>query len=297
MEEYFAFDDIEEFYKEWYKNLPISWEEFKRRGIWQDTTREKDYELYERALTKEELEGSNWTEKDGKPAEGKLVMGSSGKAIGIIKDGKPVRGFPTPNRLITVYDPIFPEAAKAVGLPLSDGNAAPLATWHPVPEHENLSDDRYIFSTFKWNVHTQGRSGHWKYSAEIVHTNPVFMHPDTGKKLGLKEGDSVEIAVLRPQGHTYRAGEEGVMGSFKNHVRFLKGMHPRVMMCSHHVGHWEHGLVGQAGVEKTGPAEGKSAKLADPDLKGKELYQALSDEAMSAIRALEIPIEDASEGS
>lgn len=70
-----------------------------------------------------------------------------------------------------------------MGLPLSDGNASPIATWHEVPEHVGLADDRYIFSTFKWNVHTQGRSGHWKYAAEIIHTNPVFMHPGTGKKL------------------------------------------------------------------------------------------------------------------
>ena len=72
-------------------------------------------------------------------------------------------------------------------------------------------------------MHTQGRSEHWKYAAEIIHTNPAFMHPDTGAKLGLKKGDEVKISVFRPTGHTYRAGEAGVMGSFKNHVRFLKG--------------------------------------------------------------------------
>jgi len=35
-----------------------------------------------------------------------------------------------------------------------------------------------------------------------------MMHPDTGKALGLKEGDSVKISVKRPKGHTYRAGED-----------------------------------------------------------------------------------------
>ena len=139
--------------------------------------------------------------------------------------------------------------------------------YHKVPEHVELADDRYIFSTFKWNVHTQGRSGHWKYSAEIVHTNPVFMHPDTGAKLGVKEGDRVEVSVFRPKGHTYKGGEPGVMGSFKNHVRFLKGMHKRVVMCSHHVGHWEHGLVGQSGTESTAPEKGVDAELQDADLK------------------------------
>ena len=264
MEKHFTYKDDESLYKDWYKNLPISWEDFKRRGIWQDTTREKDYELYERPLTAAELEGSDF--KAGTSEEASLVIGAKGKAIGIVKDGKAVRGFPTPNRVINVFDPIFEEAAKAVGLSLSDGNASPIAVWHEVPEHVDLADDRYIFSTFKWNVHTQGRSGHWKYAAEIIHTNPVFMHPDTGAKLGLKEGDDVKISVFRPKGHTYRGGEEGVMGSFKNHVRFLKGMHKKVVMCSHHVGHFEHGIVGESEVKESSPGEGKSDKLADKDI-------------------------------
>ncbi len=265
MEKHFTYKDDESLYKDWYKELPISWEEFKRRGIWQEKGRAKDYELYERPMSEGELAGTNLKQGE-KLAEGALVE-KEGKAVGIIKDGKPVRGFPTPNRVINVYDPIFPEAAKAVGLPLTDGNASPIATWHEVPEHVGLKDDRYIFSTFKWNVHTQGRSGHWKYAAEIIHTNPVFMHPETGKKLGVSEGDDVKISVYRPTGHTYRSGEKGVMGSFTNHVRFLKGMHKRVVMCSHHVGHFEHGIVGESTTKETSPAAGKSKKLADKGLK------------------------------
>jgi hypothetical protein len=57
------------------------------------------------------------------------------------------------------------------------------------------------------------------------------------------------------------------MGSFKNHVRFLKGMHKRVVMCSHHVGHFEHGIVGESKTSETSPVEGKSNKLADQSLK------------------------------
>lgn len=265
MEKYFTYKDDESLYKDWYKELPISWEEFKRRGIWQEEGRPKDYELYERPLTEKELEGTNFG-GDKELAEGALVE-KDGKAVGIIKDGKPVRGFPTPNRVINVYDEIFPEAAKAVGLPLTDGNASPLAIWHEVPEHVDLAEDRFIFSTFKWNVHTQGRSGHWKYSAEIIHTNPVFMHPDTGRALDLSEGDEVKVSVYRPTGFTYRSGEKGVMGSFTNHVRFLKGMHSKVVMCSHHVGHFEHGIVGQSSTTETSPAEGKSGKLSDKRLK------------------------------
>ncbi|MEN9023248.1 MAG: molybdopterin-dependent oxidoreductase [Verrucomicrobiales bacterium] len=260
METYFDFEDEESYYKEWYKNLPIPWEDFKKRGIWWDTEREKDYELYERPLTDTELADTTVEETTGR------VM-KAGKAVGIMRDGKAVRGFNTPSKVIDIYDEIFPTAAKAVGLPLDDINASPIARWGTVPEHENLEEDNFIFTTFKWNVHTQGRSGHWKYHAEIVHTNPVFMHPDTGKALGLQEGDEVKLDVFRPKGNTYRGGEGGVMGSFNNHVRFLKGMHPKVVACSHHAGHWEHGAVGRSVNKITDPAkDGISKEVKDTDV-------------------------------
>ena len=243
MEQYFNFDNVEDYYREWYKNLPIDWQEFKRRGIWYDPNRPKDYELYERPVPEHELAGSTvdpathiiYTEKEGKKV-----------AVGIMRDGQAVRGFDTPSRKIQVYDDVFPQAAKLTGLPLDDVNASPITIYKRVPEHENLGDNDFIFTTFKWNVHTQGRSGHWKYHAEIVHTNPLFMHPDTGKRLGIHEGEEVEVTIFRPKGHTYRNNETAPVGSFRNHVRFLKGMHPRVVASSHHVGHWEQGAVGRA---------------------------------------------------
>lgn len=247
MEKYFQMDDIEAFYKDWYKNLPVEWEEFKKRGIWQDATRDKDYQLYERHLTKNELAGTSVV--DGLVKNGK-------KTVGIMMDGKAIRGFPTPTRKIQVYDEIWPIAARAVGLPMTDVNASPIAIYDTVPEHKDLADDRYIFSTFKWNVHTQGRTAHWKYHSEIIHTNPIFMHPATGKSMGLKEGDSVRLSVFRPHGHTYRSGEKEIVGSFENHVRFLKGMHPKVMMCSHHTGHSEHGAVARAEENPSAPKAG-----------------------------------------
>ena len=261
MEAYFDFEDLEDYYREWYKDVPSPWEELKERGIWTDPERPLDYALQERDVPAAELVGSTVDEETG------IVSGSTGKAIGIRIDGKVVRGFPTESRKIQVQDPLFPLAARATGLPLDDVNAQLLPTWGPVPEHVDLPDDRFILTTFKWNVHTQGRSAYWKHQTEIVHTNPVFMHPSTGAGLGLADGDEVTLTVFRPRQHSYRAGEAEPVGTFTQKERFLEGMHPKVFSVSHHFGHWEHGKVARADMDRVTPGvEGTDPSSADTDV-------------------------------
>ena len=96
-------------------------------------------------------------------------------------------------------------------------------------------------------MHTQGRSGYWKYAAEIVHTNHAMMAPETASRLGVETGDEIEITTYRPKGAVYRSGEKAPVGSVRNRVRIVPGMHPRVIAQAHHAGHWEHGIVARAG--------------------------------------------------
>lgn len=264
MEAYFDFEDVEDFYREWHANLPISWDEFKRRGIWYDDSRPRDYELYERPVPAEELEGSEVDD-----ATGIVYADKGGKrvAVGIVQDGKAVRGFPTPSRKIQVHDDIFQTAARAVGIPVDDPVASPIAVWFPVPAHAGKPDDQLFYTTFKWNVHTQGRSGHLKYQAEIVHNNPIWIHPDTAAAMELSDGDLVELTVYRPKGYTYRAGEDEPVGSFRQRVKVIHGMQPGVVCTSHHVGHWQHGAVGVGAPGGDRLVEqGMDPALADPDI-------------------------------
>lgn len=258
MERHFDFEDLEDYYRAWYSELPIPWEELKKRGIWYDPDRPLDYELYERPVPKVELRGAEIDEATG-------VIWKEGKPIGLMQEGKAVRGFPTPTGKIQVFDPLFQEAAQHSGVPLDDINASNVPTYDKVPEHKGLRDDQFIFTTFKWNVHTQGRSGYWKYHAEIVHTNPAFMNPETAKKLDLREGEEIEITTYRPKGHVYRAGEDEPVGTIRKKVRLLEGMSPRVIACSHHVGHWEHGPIARAG-ERSVELPGRDPELWDPDV-------------------------------
>jgi thiosulfate reductase/polysulfide reductase chain A len=250
MEKHFDFESLEDYYREWYREVPLDWEEFKRRGVWVDPDRPLDYELHEQRIPEEERVGS---EVD--PETGLIAVLGKGKRkiIGIEKEGVAVRGFATPSRLVQVREELFPQAAKLTGLPLDDVNAQPLPSWGPVPEHEDLADDRFILTTFKWNVHTQGRSQHWKHQSEIVHTNPIFMNPKTARRLGIDQGDEVELTVLRPKQHSYRAGEAEPVGVFRQHVRFLDAMHEKVVSVSHHMGHWEHGPIARADMDRQSP--------------------------------------------
>ncbi len=268
MEAHFDFEDLEDYYRAWYANVPISWEELKRRGIWYDEKRPKDYGLHEREVPASELGGSVTD-----PETSIVYRDDSRKAaIGIRVEDRVLRGFDTPSRKITIHEPLFPLAARHTGLPLDDVNAAALPVYQPVPGHDDLADDELILTTFKWNVHTQGRSSYWKHHAEIVHTNDLFLSPETGRRLGVETGDEVDVVVRRPRGRTYRSGEEEPVGSFRNRVRLLEGMHPRVAACSHHGGHWEHGPVARAQAgEEPRPSVGLSEALGqeDPDVPGR----------------------------
>ena len=243
MEQYFQWDDLEDYYRAWYAQLPVDWETFKQDGIWTDPDRPLDYELYERELTTDELVG---TETD--PATGIVhrLGGGSKQAVGIVRDGRVVRGFPTPTRTIMVEDPVFPLAAEMTGLSADDPNAQARPLYFRVPDHEGLGEDEYVFTTFKWNVHTQGRSADWAKAAEIVHTNHAWMAAETAERVGVETGDWVEITTFRPGSRTDRSAEPEIVGVLRNRVRVVPGQHPRVIACAHHAGHWERGATARA---------------------------------------------------
>ena len=260
---YWDFPSEEAYYQRWYANLPISWEEFKRRGVWQDTSREPDYELFERPLTAAELEGTQVDAVTGLVT--KEVKGKS-TTVGIVIDGKAVRGFPSPSRRIEVQQDLIPLAAACVGLG-DDPTASALPTWFPVPAHEGMKPDELKFVTFKWNVHTQGRTAHHKYQAEIVHGNPIWIGPETAARLGISSGDLLEVTIQRPVGPVWGAAPGTPCGTFRQVARIVPGVSPGLLAVSHHLGHWEFGPLGAGQLKGTHGAEGMDpGLLADRDI-------------------------------
>ena len=99
-----------------------------------------------------------------------------------------------------------------------------------------------------------------------MHTNHAWMAPETAAKLGVETGDWVEITTYRPRGHTYRAGESEAVGVLRNRVRVVPGQHPRVISCSHHAGHWEHGTTARAAAPSNAEPSAATGGELRPDL-------------------------------
>ena len=141
-----------------------------------------------------------------------------------------VRGFDTPSRKFDVLSTDVTQAAQKIGIK-DDG----MPTCHAVPAHQNLPADRFVLSTFKWNVPTQARTANQKYLSEIVHANPMWIHVDTAASLGIATGDWVEIITYRPLSGTrgdHAFGVNGaVVGSARVKAFVTQGFIPKWWRC------------------------------------------------------------------
>ncbi len=240
---YFQFGKHEDFVRHQCSKLPTTgpdgktfkdgFEYMKHYGVYIDKSQPKTFEVFQRPLSPAQLEGARTDEKSG------IVYKTDAKGkegpVGIVVNGKAVRGFTTPSRKFEIFAPEVERVATTMGM-VDDG----MPTFHPVPSHVNLPADRFILTTFKWNVHTQGRTASQKYLAEIVHDNPMWINEATAKKVGVKTGDRVEITTYRPVSGTigdkaYK-GNGKKIGSATVKVFVTKGIHPRVLAVSNSLG-------------------------------------------------------------
>jgi anaerobic selenocysteine-containing dehydrogenase len=182
-------------------------------------------------------------------------------AIGLQVGSTPMRGFATPSRKFEIYAPEVERIAAKMGQ-RDDG----LPTYQTIPSHQGLPLERFILTTFKWNVHTQGRTASQKYLAEIVHDNPMWINSSSAARLKLKTGDTVELTTYRPVSGTlgdqaYR-GTGAKVGSAKVKVFVTDGIHPRVLAISNSLG-WITG--GRASEGKGGRRTAIAARSLAPD--------------------------------
>jgi thiosulfate reductase / polysulfide reductase chain A len=243
MAKYFQFKDHEDWLRQ--RCGPFTkrvgedgFEYMKKHGVWQDMSKPKYYELYKWELKPEELKDTR-VDPQTQIIYRKAANGSETK-VGLMVNGKAHRGFPTPSRKFSIYHEDVADSAKKVGY-ADDGMPA----YHPIPTFDLMTEAHLHLTTFKWNVHTQGRSASQKYLTEIVHHNPLWINAATAAKYGIKTGGLVEITTYRPQGHAMKGGGE-VLGRAQVPAYVTEGIHPRVIAMSNSLGNVFHGRVATA---------------------------------------------------
>src|SRR5215207_6283305 len=82
-----------------------------------------------------------------------------------------------------------------------------------------------LISTFRLPVQIHTRGGNAKWLNELAHTNPLWIHPDDARRLGVGAGDLVRV--------------ETAIGYFVVKAWVTEGIRPGVVACSHHMGRWK----------------------------------------------------------
>jgi thiosulfate reductase/polysulfide reductase chain A len=134
----------------------------------------------------------------------------------------------------------------------------PLPVYDPIPDHQRpFEPDQLIMISFKWNVHNAHRTMQSKWLQEIVHTNPARLNAATARRLGLVEGDWIEVTSYRPRDSQVPYDDGSVVGKLKTRVHLTEGVHPSVIAISHNHGRWVGGpIASHSGVGASEPFPG-----------------------------------------
>ena len=201
---------------------------------------------YARPLSAEELAparvdeatGILYTTEPARPAANIVprpapVSGELGRAIGVMVDGRPYFGFPTPSRKLEFYSATlrdfgWPEYALPEHIPS-----------HVHPERVDRAAGEFeLLSTYRLPTLIHTRSANAKWLVEISHSNPTWMHTSDAGRLGVQTGDLVRVQTE--------------IGYFVDKVWVTEGIRPGVIACSHHLGRWR--LAEGEGVSRSASA-------------------------------------------
>lgn len=295
MEEWYK-ESVEDYMEAWASTVPENPETGKKglqrlkdEGAW-EADREPFYEPYNTAISSEQMADATIDESTG-------IVTKDGKGIGIMVDGKPIRGFATPSRKFEVRS-LFVEkigknedcseliansGVKASNRPSQhrghEIKVDAMPSWFQPREHKDLGDNELVMTSFKWNVHNHGRTMNLKWLAEIVHSNPAWLNPKTAAKFGLRDGDWIELT-------SYHSAELEAKSEHLNHADIdpasgrrivsrmrvpivtMEGIHPQAIAMSNSCGHTQYTSVAQAkrSSSETGHLVGSDqAKYRDAD--------------------------------
>lgn len=195
-------------------------------------------EPFSKPLAPAELEGSHvdelgviWSKQPRphspdvtpKPAQ---PAGPHGSPIGVMVEGQPYSGFPTPSGRLEFYSTTlrdwgWPEYALPTYIRSH-------VDWHTL---DTENGEFTLLPNFRLPTLIHTRSGNAKWLNEISHSNPLWMNPKDSENLGLTTGDLVRVNTE--------------IGYFVIKVWVTNGLAPGVVACSHHLGRWRPAIQDQ----------------------------------------------------
>ncbi len=193
------------------------------------------YEVHARPL--------NMDASDYEVDEDRDVVLKDGKIVGAWVDGQAREGFHTQSKRLE----IFSQTMKDWGWP---EHTMPGYVKSHVDESQldRSKGECTLVSTFRLPTMIHTRSANSKWLTELSNTNPVWIHPEDAKRMGVSTGDLVRVSTR--------------IGYYVNAAWVTEGMRPGVVACSHHMGRW------QTSAESEGKGAGKISRwqLHDVDL-------------------------------
>jgi anaerobic selenocysteine-containing dehydrogenase len=173
---------------------------------------ENVYGTHEHRLKEKELDGA---EVDSVTK----VIHKHGTQLGVEIEGQAFAGFPTPSRKLEFYSRT-----------LKEWNWPEYTIPAYIKSHvhqDNIDANKgemLLLPTFRLPTLIHSRSGNAKWLYEISHKNPVWLHPQDAKRMGVTTGDLVRLVTA--------------IGYFVDRVWITEGIRPGVVACSHHLGRW-----------------------------------------------------------
>jgi len=188
---------------------------------------ENDYRLHEEPLDESVLdEGDVWVDEYGTIRRGEEpkfyaeVDGS--EVLGVMVDGEPKRGFPTPTGKQQFYSRTMAEW----GWDDRQYTVPHYLKSHVHPETIDDEDGEMVLvPTFRLPTQIHSRSSNSEYLEEISHNNPVWIHTDDAGRLGVETGNLVRV--------------ETDIGYFVNEAWVTESIKPGLVAMSHHMGQWK----------------------------------------------------------
>ena len=281
MEKWYGEQDVREYMEKWSENIPKNPETGKSgldrlldEGVWESDLK-PFYEPYNIPLSNDELSG---TEMDANN-----IITKDGVGIGIRIGDRAVRGFKTPSRKFEIRSAFVNRIANnqdcsdliaRSGMTNTSNRPASHAghnsevdempIWIQPIEMKDIAENELVMTSFKWNVHNHGRTMNLKWLAEIVHSNPAWLNPKTAERLGVADGDWVEITSYHSiqlqtnaphlRRHDWKdSTTRQEVGKMRVPIVTMQGIHPSAIAMSNSCGHTQYTSVAQAAKEPAAP--------------------------------------------